>query len=258
MPNLFDLSVVRSDFFSILKYLPVTLKLTVLAMVFGLLLGFLLAVIRMKKIPVLRQIIAVFISIIRGTPIIVQLYVTYFGIPIFLKYINYWYGVDIQIAAIPPIIYAVIALALNQSAMNAVTIQAALEAVNRGEIEAATTLGLSPAQTLFKIIVPEAVELAIPSLGNTLIGLVKGTSLACSCAIIEMTAQGKIVAARNYRYFEAYVALAVIYWLITILIESAIAFILKQVSIPANPDGTEKKKRPFFLSVFEPARRLSA
>ncbi len=241
MPNLFDVSVVWSDFFAILKYLPVTLKLTAYAMVLGLLLGFILAVIRMKRIPVLRQLLSFFISFIRGTPVIIQLYVTYFGIPILLKYISLWYNVEIQVASIPPIIYAVVALAFNQSAMNAVTIQAALEAVNKGEIEAATTLGFSPVQTLFKVIVPEAVELALPSLGNTLIGLVKGTSLAFSCAIIEMTAQGKIVASRNYRYFEAYVALAIIYWLITILLEVIIAFILKKISVPDSPEGTRKK-----------------
>ena len=118
--NLFDFSVVYRDFWAILGYLPITLKLTAVAAIFDLSFGFLLAVLRMKKISVVRQLIDLFISIIRGTPIIVQLYVTYFGIPIFLKYVNYKYGTDIEINAIPAIFFAYLALALNQSAFNAV------------------------------------------------------------------------------------------------------------------------------------------
>lgn len=242
MPNLFDFSVVYKDFWGILRYLPVTLKLAAGAMLLGLTLGFFIAVVRMKNIPVLKHLIAFYISIIRGTPILVQLYVSYFGIPIFIKYLNYWNGTDFKIASIPPFVYALVALSFNQSALHAVTIQAALQAVNKGEIEAAAALGMTGAQRMFRIIIPEAVELAIPSLGNTLIGLVKGTSLAFSCGIIEMTAQGKIIAGADYRYFEAYVALAIIYWAITILIERIIHIILEVVRVPDSPKGMEKKK----------------
>lgn len=241
--NLFDFSVVFRDFWAILKYLPVTLKLTVISAVFGLVLGFLLAVLRMKRIPVIRQLINVFISVIRGTPVIVQLYVTYFGIPILLKYINYYYGTSIEVNAIPAIFFAYVALALNQAAFNAVTIEAALEAVDRGEIEAAAAIGMTGPQRMLRIILPEAIELAIPSLGNTFIGLIKGTSLAFSCAVIEMTAAGKLMAARDYRYFEAYVALAVIYWMLTIVVEFLIRFIINLVKVPESPGVRSKRLR---------------
>lgn len=242
MLNLFDWSVVYKDFWELLKYLPITMELTVVCMVFGLILGFLLAVIRIRRIPVLKRIVDFFISIIRGTPIIVQLYITYFGIPIALKYINYYNGTDFTVARIPAVIYAIVALSLNQSAYNAVTIQAALEAVNKGEIEAATSLGMSGKQRMFRIIIPEAIELALPSLGNTLIGLIKGTSLAFSCSVIEMTAAGKILAGNDYRYFEVYVALAVIYWLLTIVVEYAIQWIINFVTVPDSPG---ERKRMF-------------
>lgn len=248
MPNLFDIKVVYSDFWEILKFLPVTLRLSVVAMLFGLVFGFVLAIIRMKKVPVLKQLTDVFISVIRGTPILVQLYITYFGIPILLKYINYWNGTNFRVTAVPPVIYAIVALALNQSAFYSVTIQAALQAVNKGEIEAAMALGMTGPQRMFRIIIPEAVELALPSLGNTIINLVKGTSLAFTCSIVEMTAQGKIIAGSNFRYFEAYVALAIIYWLVTIVIERLINLILKVTSIPEEPKGVHTKKtwRDFF------------
>lgn len=242
MPNLFDFHVVYKDFWEIIRYLPVTLRLAVGAMFLGLTLGFFIAIVRVKKIPVLTQISTFYISLIRGTPTLVQLYATYFGIPILIKYMNYWNGTNIKIASIPPFVYALVALAFNQAALNAVTIQAALQAVNKGEIEAASVLGMTGKQRMVRIIIPEAVELAIPSLGNTLIGLVKGTSLAFSCGIVEMTAQGKIIAGADYRYFEAYVALAVIYWAITILIERVIHRILLFVKVPDSPK-IEKEKR---------------
>lgn len=242
MPNLFDFSVVYKDLIGMLKYLPVTLELTIVSMLFGLVLGFFLAVIRIRKIPALKRITDFFISIIRGTPIIIQLYITYFGIPIILKYVNYYRGTDYAVANIQPIIYAIVALALNQSAYNAVTIQAALEAVNKGEIEAAKSLGMNGVQRMTRIIIPEAIEVAIPSLGNTLIGLIKGTSLAFSCSVIEITAAGKILAGADYRYFEAYVALAVIYWLLTIVVEQLIKLIVSLVRVPDSPG----KKKIFF------------
>ena len=235
MPNLFDLGVVYDDFFELIKFLPVTLKIAFFAMIFGLAFGFLLAIIRLKKTPVLKQFTSVYISLIRGTPILVQLYVTYFGIPIFLKYLNYWNGWHIQVTGIPPIVYAIAALAFNQAAFYSVTIQSALEAVNKGEIEAAASLGMTGFQRMIHIIIPEALELALPSLGNTIIGLVKGTSLAFTCSIVEMTAQGKIIAGSDFRFFEVYVALGIIYWLVTIVIEHVLKGILKLTSVPEQP-----------------------
>lgn len=242
MPNLFDIKEVFRDFWGILAFLPETLKLTFFSILFGLLIGFLVALIRIKKIPVLKQLSSFYISIIRGTPIIVQLYVTYFGIPIFFRYLNYYKGTEISIGKIPPIIFAVAALAFNTGALLAVVIQAAFEAVNKGEIEAAMAIGMSGSQRMLRIIIPEAVELAIPSVGNTFIGLVKGTSLAFTCGIIEMTAQGKIMGSVKYRYFEAYVALAIIYWLVTIVIEQIIKLIINSVKVPDCPKSQRKCK----------------
>ena len=116
MPNLFDVGTVYSNFLQIIKFLPITVLLTVVSALGGLLIGFILAVIRIKRIPVLYQMISIFISAIRGTPILIQLYVTYFGIPIGLKYINYFYDTDFDISGIPSIFFAIIALTLNSAA----------------------------------------------------------------------------------------------------------------------------------------------
>lgn len=89
-------------------------------------------------------------------------------------------------------------------------------------------------QALRRVILPEAIVVALPSLGNSFIGLIKGTSLAFVCAVVEMTAAGKIIAGRTYRYFEVYVSLAIIYWIITIIVEQGIKLIEKKIRIPEN------------------------
>ena len=139
---------------------------------------------------------------------------------------------DYNINNVPAILYAFVALAINESAFNAEIIRAALQSVGEGQIEAATALGMNYFQTLVRIIFPEAITVALPSLGNSLISVIKGTSLAFTCAVVEMTAQGKLIGGRTYRYFEVYVSLAIIYWVITIIIERGLGFIEKKLAIP--------------------------
>lgn len=118
--------------------------------------------------------------------------------------------------------------------LDAEVIRASLESVPKGQIEAANALGMTYFQALRRVILPEAIVVALPSLGNSFIGLIKGTSLAFVCAVVEMTAAGKIIAGRTYRYFEVYVSLAIIYWIITIIVEQGIKLIEKKIRIPEN------------------------
>ncbi|MBR1930311.1 MAG: amino acid ABC transporter permease [Lachnospiraceae bacterium] len=239
--DLFDIKMVFSNIPDILRFLPVTMELAVGAMIFSLVFGLLIALIRMKRIRVLSQIAVLFISVIRGTPILVQLYVTYYGIPMFLKYLNIKNGTAYNVNNVPGIIYAFVALAINESAFNAEIIRASLQSVDKGQIEAAHSLGMTYFQVLRRIILPEAIEVALPSLGNSFIGLIKGTSLAFTCAVVEMTAQGRIIAGRNFRYFEVYCSLAIIYWVITIIIERIIKLLEKKMAIPEQIVETGKE-----------------
>lgn len=231
MPNLFDVKLVFTQIPKLLKYLPVTLEITVLSMLFGLIIGMLLAVIKIRRIPILYRISVIFVSFIRGTPIIVQLYITYYGIPILLKYINYYSGTNYNVNNIPAMLFVLLAFALNESAYMSEIIRAALQSVDKGQIEAAHSLGMSYTQVLFRIIIPDAFEVALPTLGNSLIGMMKGTSLAFVCAVVEITAAGKIIGGSNYRFFEVYVSLALIYWGLTIVIEQAIKLAEKRMTI---------------------------
>ena len=232
MGKIFDIEQVFTLIPQILKYLPVTLELTAVAMTIGIIFGLILAVIRVNRVPVLSQIAAAFVSLIRGTPVLVQLYITYFGIPILLRYINQINGTDYSVNGIPNIVFAFVALGFNQSAFTSETFRAAILSVEKGQIEAAKSLGMTGSQVLHRVIMPQAFQVALLPLGNSLISLIKGTSLAFSCAVVDMTAGGKILVGRTARYFEMYLALAIIYWIITIILQQAVKLISRRIDIP--------------------------
>ena len=244
MGKLFDVSLVFTSIPELLGKLPITLELAVLSMLLGLILGLVMAIIKMHKIKVLTQLTNLLISLLRGTPVIVQLYVAFFGIPMFFKAINQKFGTNLAVADIPGI-----ALGLNQAGFMAEIIRSALQSVDNGQIEAAHALGMTYPQALRRIILPEAFEVALPTLGNALISIIKGTSLAFTCAVVEITAQGQIIAGKTYRYFEVYVSLAIIYWVITLIIEQLIRIIENKIRIPdqvelvnfAEEDATHDK-----------------
>lgn len=251
MANLFDIGLVFTQIPDLLRYLPITLELAAVALMIGLFFGLLIAIVRINKVPVLSQLAVFFVSIVRGTPVLVQLYLTYFGIPLALRYFNYYNGTDYNINNIPGIVFAMIALGLNQSAFDSETIRSAIQSVDRGQIEAGKSLGMTSMQVLRRILIPQAGAVALLPLGNSVIGLIKGTSLAFSCSVVELTARGKILAGRNYRYFEVYCSLAIIYWCLTILLERFMKWLEGKVSIPENaPEvdehgrGVREKKRP--------------
>jgi polar amino acid transport system permease protein len=197
-------------------------------MLIALVLGLVIAVIRVKKVKVLNQIAFVYLSLIRGTPMIIQLYIAYYGVPAILRIIN----PDANLTTIPGLVYAFVALGIYESAFTSETIRAAIQAVDRGEIEAATAMGMTYPQILRRIIIPGALEIAIPGLINSLIGLIKGTSLASACGVVELTYENTILSGRDYRYLEGYVALAIIYWVITFILERILKVIENKVRIP--------------------------
>ena len=162
--KLFDIDIVISSIPKLLQYLPKSLYITFVSMIAGLFLGLIFAIVRMKKIPVLSQIIAVAISFIRGTPMIVQLYLTYNGIPLLLKYINLQYGTEYNINDVPAMLFVLITFSFNEAAYNSETIRAALMSVNKGQIEGSKSLGMTYFQVLKRVIVPEALVVAIPHL----------------------------------------------------------------------------------------------
>ncbi|WP_146553148.1 amino acid ABC transporter permease [Rummeliibacillus sp. SL167] len=229
MPNLFDYHYVLKGIPEIIKYLPITLEIVIISAFFALILGFILALIKINNIPILKPLVNIYISYMRGTPQLVQLYIAYYGIPILLQYTNYYFDKDYSINHIPSIIFVIVAFSFNEAAYASETIRAAIQSVDKGQVEAALSIGMSYPQTFFNIILPESLIVAIPSLGNIFIGLLKGTSLAFVCAVMEMTAASQLIASRNLRHFEMYIALSIIYWGLTIIFSRIFIYMEKRL-----------------------------
>jgi len=185
----------------LLPALRVTIPLTFLSFAFGLVIALATALVQIAKLPVLRHIARFYIWIIRGTPMIVQLFVVYFGLP----------GIGIVLNSFTS---AVLVFSISVGAYCSETIRAAIESIPQGQMEAGLLSGMTFSQTMFHIIIPQALYTAFPPLSNSLIGLVKDTSLAYSVALVEVLATAQKIAARTYDYFWLYLEAGVVYLII--------------------------------------------
>lgn len=191
--------IIISSFIKILiPGLKVTIPLTACSFLLSLVLALFLALVQTADIKVLKQFSRIYIWIFRGTPLIVQLFIIFFGLP----------SVGIMLDAFPA---AVIAFGMNLAAYNAEVIRAAILAVPKGQTEAAYMIGLNYPQIMRRVVLPQAFPIAFPSLFNNLISLLKDTSLASSITVIELFTTAQQIAARTYEPFALYCEAAVIY-----------------------------------------------
>lgn len=229
MPKLFDPQIVWEGIPALLPYLPITMEIVLVSAFFALVLGFAIALVKVRRVPVLQNLATLYVSYMRGTPLLVQLYIAFYGVPILLEYMNRSIGTHYSINSISGMFFVIIAFSLNEAAYSSETIRAALQAVDKGQVEAGYSIGLSTLQVFRYIILPESLKIALPSLGNIFIGLLKGTSLAFVCAVVEMTAASRLIAGRNLRFFEMYVSLSLIYWSLSLISERIFAFLEKRL-----------------------------
>jgi cystine transport system permease protein len=196
----FDLVVESVPF--LLRGAGYTIELSVGAMVLGLALGFGIALMRLSPLAALNRPAALYVSFIRGTPLLVQLFLIYYGLAQF--------GLRID-----PIPSALIGLTLNVAGYASETLRGAIGSIERGQWEAAFSIGMSPAQAMRRVILPQAARVALPPLGNTFISLIKDTSLAATIQVPELFRQAQLITARTYQVFTMYIAAAAIYWLMS-------------------------------------------
>ena len=228
MGTLFDFEYMLRSFPQILKYAPVTLMVTVGAMVFGLIIGLATALVKLYRVPVLRWIAAVYVSFTRGTPLLVQIYLTYYGIPKLMAFLGERFSWTVNVGDIPTIVYVYVAFSLNVGAYLSESVRSAIESVDKGQYEAAYSVGMGRLQTMFRIILPQAFAVALPNFGNTFISLMKDTSLAFVIAFVEIMGQAMIVGASSLRFFEVYIDSALIYWGMCLAAERGIAILEKK------------------------------
>ena len=191
-----------------LKYSTVTIRLSFLAILLGFSLSFVIALIVYAKVPVLSRVFKVYISFFRGTPLMAQLFCFYFGIiPLFSSLV-------LKVSSFQA---ALIILSLASSAYMAESLRAAISSIHKGQMEASMSVGMTFMQAMFRIILPQAIKVAIPTLFSSFINIVKDTSLVFAIRVKEMMATAQLEGASGYRYLEAYVCVLLVYWGITSL-----------------------------------------
>lgn len=215
MDKIFDLKFMLQAIPKVMEAIPTTLILLTLSMLLGLVLGFILTVMKLKGNFVTKSFAGVYISFMRGTPPLVQLFLIYYGIPNLLE------GIGIRIDSWDKLVFAILAIGLGNAAYLSEAMRSAYIAVPKGQFEAAESVGMTNIQALRRIIIPQALAVAIPNISNSLIIVFKNTSLAFSIGIIELLGKAKLVSSAFYgaKNLEAFMAAAVIYFLLCILME---------------------------------------
>lgn len=236
---MFDVSLIWEYWPIVLQGISVTLELTAVATLVGIVFGFMIALVKINRIPVLVQICSVYVSFIRGVPIMVLLYMSYYGLPLITMAINDSWGVNIDINAVTPFMFAAIAFILQEAAYESEVIRAALLSVDRKEIEAAKSIGMTNFQTLWRIVIPQALLVAVPSFGNALTSLLKGTAVAFTISVMDVMGKAKVLGGRNFHYFEAYTCAALTYWILCILVEIVIRQVEKRLNVYNRPISEE-------------------
>ncbi|MDR2842877.1 MAG: amino acid ABC transporter permease [Spirochaetaceae bacterium] len=218
----FDWSYVIDFFPKILQALPVTLFVVLIAAISGLILGTFIAIIRIEKFPVLKQLCALFISFTRGTPIFIQMFVIYYGLPMILLL----FGINIMRAS--KMAFVLIAYGLNAAAFFSEIVRSAILSVPRAQWDAAFAIGHNKAHTYMRIVLPQSVIIAIPSVGNQLTGLLQDTSLTFAMGIVDVIGMARSVGNHDMHTLEAFVDAAIIFIVLSIGIQKAFAFIEKK------------------------------
>lgn len=207
----------------LLKGALYTIVLSLGGMFFGMLLGFALALMRLSHLRLLSWTSRVYVSFFRGTPLLVQLFMIYYGLP----------QLGIQLEPLPA---ALVGFSLNMAAYVCEILRAAIGSIDRGQWEAAASIGMTRAQTLRRAILPQAARTALPPLGNSFISLVKDTALAATIQVPELFRQAQLITARTFEIFTMYLAAALIYWVLA----SALALLQNHLEARVNRHNQEQ------------------
>ncbi|MCY0858074.1 amino acid ABC transporter permease [Cupriavidus sp. D39] len=205
----------------LLQGMLLTIKFALLSMVFGLVIGTAVALMGISHRRVLEAIARVYVSIMRGTPLLVQIFVVYYGLP----------GIGIAMEPTPA---GVLTLSLNVGAYLSESMRGAILGIPRGQWLAAYSLGLTQGQTLRYVVGPQALRLAVPSLSNSLISLIKDTSLVSVITVTELLRTAQEVIAATYQPLPLYVAVAAIYWMLSTALAQVQRKLERRLSLPGR------------------------
>ena len=206
----------------LLEFLPTTLLLAVVSMLIAIVIGLLLALFRFAGVTGLDQFAAAYVSFFRGVPTLVQLFLIYFGLPHMIPALS---KMDAMTAAI-------IGLSLKEASYLTEIFRAGLTSVDRGQYEAGLATGMKPWRIHLKYVIPQASFNALPATGNIFIGLIKETSIVFTLGITEMFASAQMAAVENFRYFETYLMVGLLYWGVVVIVGALLSFAESRLARP--------------------------
>lgn len=195
-----------------------SIPITLVTFVLGLILALVTALMRISSSKVLKGIARFYVSIIRGTPMIVQLFIIFYGIPEIGRLATG--NADNQLT-LSPVIAAIIGLSLNVGAYASEILRGGIMSIPKGQTEAAYSIGMNYKQTVQRIILPQAIRVSVPALGNTFLSLIKDTSLLGFILVAEMFRKAQEVASTTYEYLTIYLLVALMYWVVCFIISIA-------------------------------------
>jgi L-cystine transport system permease protein len=213
MGKAFDPLLIIEFIPTLVHYLGVTLQILAASIFLGLILGIAAAIPRLFKIPLLNQLVILYVSFIRGTPIIIQLFLVFYGLPAVLMLFN------IDISKLEAIYFVIITYAISNGAGFAEIFRGAIRAVDYGQTEAAYSVGMTARQNFFRVVFPQAIRIAFPNMANSVIGSLKDTSLAFTIGVMDMVGRGDTLIASTAHAMEVYISLSIIYYAVVLLFE---------------------------------------
>lgn len=209
----FDFGLIWDSLPLLLQGAVVTIEITVFSVSCGFLIGLFISICRLSHIKTVKVLAAFYVDVIRGTPLLVQIFLIYFALPMFI-------GMRIE-----PFVAAVTACSVNSGAYVSEIFRAGIESIDKGQSEAGRSLGMTWGQTMRYIVLPQAFKRIIPPLGNEFISMLKETSLVSVIGFEELTRRGQLIIAKTYGSFEIWSTVAVIYLVMTFTISRFVAYL---------------------------------
>ena len=219
MTNLLEFSFMFDSFWGLLRYVPVTLFLAIVSMLLAGLIGLGCAVVLVRNIPGVKQIVRAYLLLGRAIPTMVMLYIVYFGLPLLLLALSKQTGITTGYQHVPPMVFAILGLTLHTGAYLTEIFRASFLSVDKGQLEASLAIGMTWFQSLRRIIFRQAAVVAMPMVANQFLGLLKSTSIVFTITVIELLGAAKIASAEHYRDLETYLVVALIYWGVSLVFE---------------------------------------
>lgn len=215
----FDVEFLISILPKLLLKIPYTLFLGCIAFAIALVLGLILEICYTSRFKVLSKLAGLYISYFRSTPYITQLFIFYFGLPQIFPVMKHLLGGTVL----------VITIAMNSAAFISEIIRGGLLAVDKGQREAAMSIGLSPVSAYKEVILPQAFVASFPALGNSFISMIKNTAIGFTIGVVDLLAQAKIYAASTLNFFEGYIAVGIVYWVVLVVIDRLLRYVESKI-----------------------------